>query len=78
MAIAKGYKANFETLLKAMSNGDALLMECKDAKTGKPVFVVCACYHDAKTEEIVTVPLAKLFDGNPYEELTPPEIEATT
>jgi len=37
--------------------------------------VVCACYRDAKTEEIVTVPLAKLFDGNPYEELIPPEIE---
>lgn len=77
MAIAKGYKANFETLLKAMSNGDTLLMECKDAKTGKPVVVVCACYHDAKTEEIVTVPLAKLFDGNPYEELIPPEIEVS-
>ena len=78
MAIAKGYKANFETLLKAMANGDALLMECKDAKTGKPVVVVCACYQDDKTEEIVTVPLAKLFEGNPYEELIPPEIEVAT
>lgn len=78
MAIAKSYKANFETLLKTMANGDTLLMECKDAKTGKLVVVVCAYYQDAKTEEIVTVPLAKLFDGNPYEELIPPEIEVAT
>jgi len=78
MAIAEGYQTNFKTLLKAIGNNDVLLMECKDAKTGNPVVVVCACYQDAKTKEIVTVPLAKLFDGNPYEELIPPEIEVAT
>jgi hypothetical protein len=71
--IAKGYKANFETLCRAIENGDVCLMECNDAVTGKPVMVVCAVQRDGDSFEMM--PLAKLFDGNPYEELIPPTME---
>jgi len=70
MAIAQGYKDNFNTLLRAASNEDLCIMECIDKGTGKPVTVVCASYEEG--DEIVMVPLAKMFDGNPYDELEPP------
>lgn len=66
-----GYKNNFETIRAAVLNGDDMIMECIDNGTGKPVIVLCARYTDDEGM-IVIVPLAKLFDGNPYEQLTPP------
>ena len=73
MSIAAGYKANFKTLCDAIRNDDVCLMECTDAVTGKPVMVICAVQRDSDAFEMV--PFAKLFDGNPYEELIPPEME---
>lgn len=66
--IKDGYKQNFETILDAAANGDLALVECTD-KEGRPVITICAIYVD---EEGMynTVPLAKMFDGNPYLELT--------
>lgn len=75
MAISKGYLANFKTLSTAFANKHTGLIECTDAVTGKPVMVICAFSHDSATGEVITVPLAKLFDGNPYEELVPPTME---
>ena len=66
-----GYKHNFETIRAAVRNGGDMIMECIDNGTGKPVIVLCARYIDDEGM-IVIVPLAKLFDGNPYEQLTPP------
>jgi hypothetical protein len=74
MTISKGHKANFETLKKAADNGDLALMECVDAKTGKPVIAVCAV--NRVGDEFEFVPMAKMFDGNPYDELVPPMLEA--
>lgn len=68
--ISKGYKKNFDAMGQAFRNGHVALMECTDKATGKPVIVVCMVNHDG--EEIAMVPVAKLFDGNPYEELEPP------
>ena len=68
--IKKGYKLNFETLLAAAINGDLALVECT-AQEGRPVMTVCAVFMDDEGM-YNTVPLAKLFDGNPYEELNPP------
>lgn len=68
--ISEGYKANFETLNRAADNGHLALVECRDKKTGKPVLAVCAMGWDGNEYQIV--PLAKMFDGNPYEELDPP------
>ncbi len=68
--ISKGHKANFETLKKAFKNDDVILMECTDAVTGKPVIAICAV--NTVNGEYEFSPLAKMFDGNPYEELNPP------
>lgn len=74
MAIAKGHKANFETLKRAFADGAVALMKCTDAKTGKPVVTICAVHFDG--QEYQMAPFAKMFDGNPYEELHPPMLEA--
>ena len=68
--ISKGYKANFETLKRAFKNKVVALMECTDAVTGKPVIAICAV--NTANGEYEFSPLAKMFDGNPYEELLPP------
>lgn len=68
--ITKEYKANFETLKKAFKNKAIALMECTDAETGKPVITVCAV--NIVNGEYELIPLAKMFDGNPFEELLPP------
>lgn len=69
--IQKGYETNFKTMQKAFTNKDVCIMECMDRQTGKPVIAVCASYKD-KDGMFVTVPLAKMFDGNPYEEMYSP------
>lgn len=66
-----GYKPNFETLKRAALAGDLALMECQDAKTGKKVATIVAV-NRTPDGQFEMAPLAKLFDGNPYEELNPP------
>lgn len=73
MAILKGHKANFEMLLKAAKNNDLALMECMDVVTGKPVYAICLI--NREDGAVSMAPVAKLFDGNPYEELIPPVLE---
>lgn len=65
-----GHKANFETIKRAVLNGDVALMACTDKETGEMVPTLCAVERDG--EEFVMKPLAKLFNGNPYDELLPP------
>jgi hypothetical protein len=38
--------------------------------TGQPVYALCAVNYDGEMVDLV--PLARMFDGNPYEELVPP------
>ena len=71
MALGKGDKRNFETILNAASNGDLALLECADAKSGEQRSVICAINRDGM--DFKFVPLAVLFTGNPYDELIPPE-----
>jgi hypothetical protein len=66
-----GYKANFETLSQAFDDGNVVLMECKDAKTGE--LVACICAVNREDKEVEFVPFARMFDGNPYEQLQPPD-----
>jgi len=67
------YKMSFETLQRAILNGDTAMVECTDKATGKKVAVVCAVQpSQMRGEEVEVIPLAKLFDGNPYDELEPP------
>lgn len=71
MAIAKGYKANFHTLNQAFLDGRVCLMECTDKITKAKVNVICAV--NEVEGEYEMVPFAKLFEGNPYDELDPPK-----
>jgi Family of unknown function (DUF6117) len=71
MAIPIGHKANFDTLRRVFRDNAAALLECTDATTGKPVTVVCAVVQEEDGNYVMT-PFAKLFDGNPYEEVIPP------
>lgn len=67
--IPKGHKNNFETLKQAAAHGDLALMECQSSATGMPVMVICAV--NRGQDEFEFVPVAKLFDGNPYDEVIP-------
>ena len=71
-----GDKKNFETLKKAFEKGDVCLVECKDKKTGAYVATICAAEWDpqpvGEEPEVTFIPLAKLFEGNPYDELLDP------
>jgi len=73
MAINDVIKTNFQTLLTAARNGDLALLECTDKATGNPVYVICAV--NAGPDGLYSMtPLAKMFDGNPYDEVGPPEV----
>ncbi len=71
MAIEQEYIENFGTLTIAMSRRDAKLVRCFDKKTNKDVIVIAAIFPD-EDGKLTLTPLAKMFDGNPYEELDPP------
>ena len=64
-------RANFQTLMRAAENGDLALMECADAETGAPRYVICAVGHDGG--EYLFTPFGHLAEGNPYEAYRPPE-----
>ncbi len=70
MTAVRQHKPNFETLQEAFANGDVALMECQLKATGQPVAVIVAVTRDG--DEFGFVPFAMMFDGNPYEQLNPP------
>lgn len=70
--IPEGHRRNFETLCRAADNGRLALMECKDTKTGKPAYVICMVNEGEEGGDTELVPVAKMFDENPYEEWEPP------
>ena len=61
---------NFDTLLRAASNGNIALMECTDAITGEPRYVICAVGREGT--DYVFTPFGHLADGNPYDAYLPP------
>jgi hypothetical protein len=72
MPLPPGHRANFETLLLAAKSGDLALLDCRERTTGTPLPVLCAAnrYGDDSVE---FVPLAMLFNDNPYEVIDPPQ-----
>jgi hypothetical protein len=70
MAIPDHVRANFATLLRAAVHGDLALMDCTDALTGEPRYVLCAVARVG--EEFVFTPFGHLAPGNPYEAYVPP------
>lgn len=64
-------RANFQTLMRAAENGDLALMECSDAESGAPRYVICAVGRNGG--EYLFTPFGHLAEGNPYEAYRPPE-----
>ena len=74
MSIPDHARANFQTLLRAATDGNLALLECTDAATGAPRYVVCAVGRDG--EEFLFTPFGHLAEGNPYDAYLPPAPEA--
>ena len=70
MAIPDAYRTNFDTLLRAARGGDLALLECADAVTGTPRYVLCGVGRDG--DDCVMTPFGHLADGNPFELYVPP------
>ncbi|WP_416463784.1 DUF6117 family protein [Sphingomonas sp. VDB2] len=70
MAIPEPFRRNFDTLLRAAEEGDLALLECTDAVTGAPRYVLCAVGREAGA--YVMTPFGHLHDGNPFEAYVPP------
>ena len=70
MAIPDHARSNFDTLLRAAVNGHLALMECSDALTGEPRYVLCAVGREGTN--IAFTPFGHLADGNPFEAYRPP------
>jgi hypothetical protein len=72
MPLSVGDKQNFDTLHRAIVAGDAALLECQSVATGSPVAVICAANRLAG-DGAEFVPLAMLFNDNPYRAVNPPD-----
>lgn len=72
-AIEDDYRANFDTLLRAAKEGRLALLDVQEKATGKARRAIVAM--SDSTEErsgFDIVPLALMFDSNPYDLLNPP------
>jgi hypothetical protein len=65
MSIPEYVRANFNTLLRAAASRDLALVECADAMTGEPRYVICAIAR-RRADHVIT-PFGHLAPGNPYE-----------
>ena len=74
MAIPDAHRANFDTLLRAAHAGDLALLECTDAATGAPRYVICAVGREG-TDYRMT-PFGHLADDDPYALYLPPDPSA--
>ena len=70
MAIPEAYRRNFDTLLRAAADGNLALLECTDAATSEPRYVICAVGWD-KGEYVMT-PFGHLQEANPFDAYQPP------
>ena len=70
MSIPNHISKNFDTLLRAASNGHLALMACTDAITGEPRYVICAVGREGT--DYVFTPFGHRVDGNPYDAYLPP------
>lgn len=75
MPINESYQANFETLIQAVQNQDACLLEARRKADGQTVALVCAVTDSPGNPEYQYefVPIAVMVEGNPYELFDPPD-----
>jgi len=69
MTIANHARANLRTMLCAAADSNLALMECTDAATGEPRYVICVVGRD-RTDFLFT-PFGRLADGNPFDAYLP-------
>lgn len=62
------HRLDFEALKEEVRDKNITLVPCTDKTTGIMIPTVCSVDRDDGS----FIPLAKLFLGNPYEELNPP------
>lgn len=62
MSIPSYARTNFQTLLRAAGDGNLALMECLDAVTGSPRYVICAVGRD--DGDYVFTPFGHLADDH--------------
>lgn len=73
--LTEGYRANFDTMLKAIKAGDVALVSAIRKADQAPVALVCAV--DRNEDGTVTpVPFAVMCEGNPYEDFEDPTQDA--
>lgn len=72
--ISKKARLLFDNVCAVAHEHELCLAECTDRRNGKKVNVICA----ATTEDGVVRlrPLARLFSGNPYNEVAPSGLDA--
>ena len=70
MSIPDHARANFQTLLRAAADRNLALMECSDAVTGEPRYVICAVGRDGT--DFLFTPFGHLADGNTFDAYLPP------
>lgn len=64
----------FRNLTACAREHTLVLAECEDVRTGKKAYVVCEQFSDHGS--VRYTPIARLFDGNPYNDITPPGCSA--
>ena len=70
MSIPDYISANFQSLLRAAADGNLALIECTDAVTAEPRYVICGVGRDGT--DLLLTPFGHLADGNPYTAYVPP------
>ena len=70
MAIPEDARANFQTLVRAAQAGDLALLECQDAATNEPPYVVCAIGREKG--DFLFTPFGHLAPDDPYQAYRPP------
>lgn len=76
MSIPDHARTNFDTLLRASGDGNLALMECLDAETREPRYVICAVGRN--DGDVVFTPFGHLAAGNPFEAYLPPDPDDPT
>ena len=71
MSIPESFRANFQTLLRAARDESLALLECKDAVSGEPRYVICAVC--TGRDDFLFIPFGHMADGNPFEAYIPPQ-----
>ncbi|MBL0935478.1 MAG: hypothetical protein IBJ07_12100 [Rhizobiaceae bacterium] len=71
MSIPDHVRVNFQTLMRAAADGKLALLECTDAATGAPRYVICAIGRNGA--EFLFTPFGHFAEDNPYDAYLPPD-----